>query len=229
MKECCNSNENDKECYRDKDGKIFNLPRRFKKERCIKGPINGFTMRSSCTPWLDCKKTKKKKRKKNQKGKGKDNTIKAICVFHHNNNNVTGIIKFSQKNKKVKVEFEIEGLSDGKHGFHIHEYGDLTDECNSACSHFNPNNTNHGGRNSKERHVGDLGNVISKNKLAKGYFYDNQISLDFHHKHCIIGRAVIVHEDEDDLGKGKGDKKEESLKTGNAGKRLACGVIGLTN
>ena len=226
MKDCCNSSIKDKECFRKRDSKIFSLPRRFSKEKCLKGPINGFTMKSSCTPWLECNKKLKSKKKKKQKGSGKE--IKAICVFHQNNNGVSGIIKFSEKNNKVKVEFAIKGLEDGKHGFHIHEYGDLTDECNSACSHFNPNNTNHGGRNSKERHVGDLGNVISKNNLAKGYFYDTQISLDFKHPHCIIGRAVIVHADEDDLGKGKGEKKEESLKTGNAGKRLACGVIGLT-
>ena len=226
MKDCCNSKIQDKECYRKRDNKIFNLPRRFRKEKCFKGPINGFTMKSSCTPWLECNKKLKSKKKRKQKGRGKER--KAICVFHQNNNNVSGVIKFDKKNKKVKVEFEITGLEDGKHGFHIHEYGDLTDECNSACSHFNPNNTNHGGRNSKERHVGDLGNVISKNNLAKGYFYDNQISLDFKHPNCILGRAVIVHKGKDDLGKGKGDKKEESLKTGNAGKRLACGVIGLT-
>ena len=224
MKECCNSNIKDKECLRKRDNKIFNLPRKFSKEKCLKGPIKGYSMKSSCTPWLECKLKTKKKRK--QKGSGKER--KAIWVFHQNNNGVSGVIKFSEKNNKVRVEFEIKGLEEGKHGFHIHEYGDLTDECNSACSHFNPNNTNHGGRNSKERHIGDLGNIISKNNLAKGYFYDTQISLDFKHPHCIIGRAVIVHADEDDLGKGKGDKREESLKTGNAGKRLACGVIGLT-
>ena len=104
-------------------------------------------------------------------------------------------------------------------------YGDLSDGCTSSCSHFNPFNTNHGGRHSKERHVGDLGNVISKNKLAKGSFHDKMISLDLKSKCCIVGRCIVVHADRDDLGKG-GD--EESLKTGNAGKRLACGVIGLS-
>ena len=91
--------------------------------------------------------------------------------------------------------------------FTVYEYGDLTDECNSACSHFNPDNKNHGGRNSKERHVGDLGNIISNNNIAKGYFYDKLISLDFFSKNCIVGRSIIIHQDEDDLGKGKGEKR----------------------
>ena len=212
MINCC-SNTKKKTCIRNSDKKVFTLPRKFSKKKCL-GKIKGFTMKSSCAPYKNCKQ------------KGNIKCIKAICVFHTNKNNVSGVIKFIQKKNKVKVLYEIKGLTDGDHGFHIHEYGDLTDECKSACSHFNPNKETHGGRNSKHRHAGDLGNIFSKNKLAKGSFYDKQISLDYYNKYCIIGRAVIVHQDRDDLGKGK--EKEESLKTGNAGKRLACGVIGLT-
>tara|TARA_Y100000816_G_C26096838_1_gene580606 strand:- start:589 stop:1116 length:528 start_codon:yes stop_codon:yes gene_type:complete len=172
-------------------------------------------------------KTYKIKKKVNCKTRKKYRKYCAICVFHSNQYKVEGIIKFSQKKNKskVKVQYEIKNLKDGLHGFHIHKFGDLTDECNSACSHFNPYNKNHGGRHSKERHVGDLGNLKVKNGICKGTFYDNKISLIPCHKSNIIGRSVIIHEDEDDLGKG-GD--EESLKTGNAGKRLACGVIGHT-
>lgn len=156
----------------------------------------------------------------------KNNTIHAICVLHYNENGVSGIIKFTQKKKttRVKVEYYIEGLKDGEHGFHVHEYGDLTDGCMSACAHFNPFNKNHGGRHSEERHVGDLGNIESKNKISKGYFYDDVISLDVKKPNSIVGRAIVVHAGEDDLGKGG---NEESLKTGNAGKRLGCGIIGL--
>ncbi len=56
MKDCCSKAT--KSCIRS-DGKIFLLPRRFSKKRCIKGPIRGFTMRSSCAPYKFCKKTKK--------------------------------------------------------------------------------------------------------------------------------------------------------------------------
>ena len=161
-------------------------------------------------------KTKKIKRYK---------TLNAICVIHNNKDNITGVIKFFQKNKKVTIEYDIKGLKDGKHGFHIHEYGDLTDGCMSSCAHFNPYKCNHGGISSKERHVGDLGNIISKKGLAKGVLKDKMISLNLKSKCCIVGRCVVIHEDEDDLGLG-GDN--ESLKTGNAGKRLCCGVIGLS-
>ena len=73
---------------------------------------------------------------------------------------------------------------------------------------YYPFNKNHGGRNSKERHVGDLGNITSKNKVAKGSFTDKKY-LNYKSKCCIIGRAIVVHEDRDDLGKGGDD---ESLK-----------------
>tara|TARA_B100000900_G_scaffold362727_1_gene336235 strand:+ start:34 stop:729 length:696 start_codon:yes stop_codon:yes gene_type:complete len=223
--DCCDSIKNKKKCKRRKDGKIFTLPRRFPREKCLKG-VRGFTMRSSCAPFKNCKKGGAKKTRKNMKS-NKIKTIRAVCVLHNSSSsNVTGCIKFSQKmhSKKVKVSYEIKGLTDGEHGFHVHECGDLTSGCTSACAHFNPFNTNHGGRHSKERHVGDLGNITSKNGVAKGSFYDKIISLDYHSKCCIIGRAIVVHADRDDLGKG-GD--EESLKTGNAGKRVGCGVIGI--
>ena len=151
--------------------------------------------------------------------------IIGICVLTNTQGNIKGNIEFIQKEKEdVVIKVNISGLKPGKHGFHIHEAGDLTDSCSSACKHFNPYNKNHGGPDSKERHVGDLGNVTTKNGVTKGKFYDNYISLNPKSKCCIIGRCVVVHDKEDDLGQG-GD--EESLKTGNAGKRLACGVIGL--
>jgi len=152
--------------------------------------------------------------------------VKCICVLHKNENNICGIIKFSQNNNSiVLVEYNIRGLKDGYHGFHIHEYGDLTDGCSSSCSHFNPFGVLHGGRKSNIRHVGDLGNIKSINGISKSYFYDNMISLNNINICSIIGRAVVIHEDMDDLGMGN---NIESFTTGNSGKRLACGIIGLT-
>ena len=140
---------------------------------------------------------------------------------------IKGIVKFTEiANNRVLVSYDISGLKDGKHGFHIHQYGDLSDGCTSACAHFNPDNTEHGGPYSEVRHAGDLGNVEAKNGYAKGQVTVNGISTDPRSKRSIIGRAIIVHADPDDLGRG-GD--EESKKTGNAGKRIACAVIGFTS
>ena len=53
--DCCKSNKNTSVCVRQPDKKVFTIKnRRFSKERCIGGPVRGFTMRSSCAPWKDC-------------------------------------------------------------------------------------------------------------------------------------------------------------------------------
>ena len=211
--QCCKHSKKSKTCKRKTDGKIFNLPRKFTKKQCSVIKNNpGFTIRSSCAPYKGCKGGSIKINKK------------AVSVLAENKNKITGKIYFSQIKSKLKINYEIYGLTDGKHGFHIHEYGDLTDGCQSACSHFNPFNKKHGGLNSNERHAGDLGNIISKNGVAKGKLFDKILSLDYKSLSCVIGRMIIIHKDEDDLGLGEND---ESLKTGNAGERVACGVIGI--
>ena len=211
MVSCCKHNTKDKTCKRI-DGKIFKLPRRFTRKKC-KHP-RGFTMRSSCAPYKNCFKETKKDIV----------PTKAVAVLYPNNNNVTGTVIFTQDKKHLHIEYDIKGMKDGKHGFHIHEYGDYTDGCNSSCSHFNPDNTTHGGVTGENRHAGDLGNIVSKNKRSKGTICCSLLSLNPKSRYNIIGRMILVHEDEDDLGNGD---NEESLKTGNAGSRLACGVIGI--
>lgn len=166
--------------------------------------------------------------------------IIAICVLTNTTiSGLRGTVEFIQEeeNKNVKININISGLPIGKHGFHIHEAGDLTESCKSACKHFNPNSTNHGGPNSKVRHVGDLGNILANSKgIAIHNFTDNKIKLKG--RNSIIGRCVVIHANEDDLGRGGLDKDglivnktiyNESLKTGNAGNRIACGVIGYSS
>lgn len=81
---------------------------------------------------------------------------------------------------------------------------------------------NHGAPKDEIRHVGDLGNIrADSNGVAKTAFSDSLITLMG--PRSIIGRGVIVHQDVDDLGKGG---NADSLKTGNAGARAACGVVG---
>ncbi|XP_065887388.1 superoxide dismutase [Cu-Zn]-like [Dysidea avara] len=141
---------------------------------------------------------------------------------------VSGSITFTQlsEHTPVTVTGEVTGdLTDGKHGFHIHKYGDFTDGCVSAGAHFNPFDKEHGGPTDANRHVGDLGNIEATDGKATVGITDNQISL-FSGERCIIGRSVVVHADPDDLGKGG---YADSKTTGHAGARLACGVIGYAN
>ena len=133
-------------------------------------------------------------------------------------------VRFEEEGEHIKITVDIRGLKKNKkQGFHIHRYGDLSDGCESMCEHFNPYEKNHGGPDSKTRHIGDLGNLqADQNGMANYSFTDSHIKLRGI-KANIIGRGLIIHEEEDDLGKGG---NEASLKTGNAGKRLACAVIG---
>lgn len=151
----------------------------------------------------------------------KEMSISAIAVFF---GDIHGHVKFTETDKQVKIDLNLSGLkSNSYHGFHVHEAGDLTDKCTSMCAHFNPYGKTHGCPGLVERHVGDLGNIKTNSKGdAKYTFYDSVIKLRGT-KCNIIGRGLIIHADKDDCGQGGND---ESLKTGNAGKRIACAVIG---
>ena len=144
---------------------------------------------------------------------------KAICVLQPTKgNNVTGTITFTQTSGGIKVVAHVEGLTPGKHGFHIHQYGDISaPDGTSAGGHFNPENVNHGAPGDKIRHVGDLGNLeAGADGKAHLEYTDTVISMSG--THSIIGRGIIVHAGEDDL---------KSQPTGAAGARVACGVIGI--
>jgi Cu-Zn family superoxide dismutase len=150
--------------------------------------------------------------------------LKAVCVLSGPSDGVAGVISFHQDGSgPTSVEGEIKGLVPGKHGFHVHALGDTTNGCMSTGPHFNPKNLEHGAPEDEIRHAGDLGNVIAGDDgVAKVSLKDVQIPLAG--ANSIIGRAVVVHADVDDLGKGG---HELSKSTGNAGGRLACGIIGI--
>jgi len=148
-----------------------------------------------------------------------EEVIKAIAQLEHTVDDVQGFVKFKQKpGKPTIIKGIVKGLTPGKHGFHIHEYGDLSDGCASAGGHYNPDGVDHGSL--EQGHVGDLGNIVADQSGTARF----QIKAERVELSDIVGRAIVIHADEDDLGKG-GD--EESLKTGNAGDRVGCGVIRL--
>ncbi|KAI1728228.1 copper/zinc superoxide dismutase (SODC) domain-containing protein [Ditylenchus destructor] len=152
---------------------------------------------------------------------------RAVAVLR-GDSDAKGVVWFTQEKEgtPTTVKGEISGLSPGLHGFHVHVYGDSTNGCVTAGPHLNPFNKTHGGPQDDNRHVGDLGNVeAGSDGVAKFEFQDKLIQLAG--QNSIVGRSLVVHAGVDDLGKGVGEKQEESLKTGNAGARLACGVIGL--
>jgi len=152
-------------------------------------------------------------------------SFKAVVVINPDAGNVTGHLTFTQEdaNGPVIIGGRLEKLLPaGLHGFHVHKSGNLTGGCVSAGPHYNPNKFNHSAPEDEHRHVGDLGNIrADENGEAEINITDRVISLN---GPCsIIGRSMVVHLKVDDLGKGGNG---ESLKTGNAGARVGCGVIG---
>ena len=131
-------------------------------------------------------------------------------------NDVVGTVTFTKVEGGVRVVAELTGLKPGEHGFHIHEKGDCTaPDGTSAGGHFNPGKHPHAGPDAAERHAGDLGNITA-DAAGKAHYERVDKELKLTGDDSIIGRSVIVHEKVDDL---------KTQPTGNAGARVACGVI----
>ena len=133
-------------------------------------------------------------------------------------NEVAGRLEFSSVDGGIRITGEVTGLEAGsEHGFHVHETGDCSaPDGTSAGGHFNPATTAHGRVGQGEHHAGDSDNIVANDQgtamvdtLLRGATLDQGET-------GIIGRGVIVHADPDDY---------TTQPTGNAGDRLACGVI----
>lgn len=152
----------------------------------------------------------------------------AICILYPNASfpNFKGIVSFEQDtySSPTKIVVSATGLKPNSlHGFHIHEFGDLTDGCTSAGGHYNPKGKKHGGILDEERHVGDLGNLRTDER-GNTFMAINDKLIKLFGDDGVVGRSCVVHENQDDLGRG-GHK--DSMTTGNSGPRIACGIIGL--
>lgn len=145
----------------------------------------------------------------------------AVCVVYPvGDSAVSGVVRFKATRQQVTITGEISGLAPGKHGFHVHEFGDLTSQADglSTGGHFNPEDAPHGAQHAHEheRHIGDLGNIeADANGVATFEIKDSLVRLNG--PHSILGRAIIVHRDPDDY----------SQPVGNAGPRVGFGVIGI--
>lgn len=121
----------------------------------------------------------------------------------------------------LKITAQISGLTPGQHGFHIHEWGDCSDAGKAAGAHYNPRGISHGDvlkHGVKKAHVGDMGNLTADEKgMATIQALIKDVKLG-EGKYRVAGRSLVVHEKADDF----------SQPAGNAGGRVACGLIGLS-
>ena len=134
---------------------------------------------------------------------------------------VQGKLEFMQMGNAVSVSGAITGLKpNAAHAFHVHEKGDCSaPDFSSAGSHFNPTSQPHGAYNGAHHHLGVLPQLMADaNGTAQVSFTSESLKLSG--PNSIIGKAVIVHRDPDDVN---------AQPTGNAGPRLACGVIRAEN
>lgn len=135
-------------------------------------------------------------------------------------NKAAGTVAFTQEGDSTSIKVDVTGLTPGKHGFHVHEKGDCSSkDAKSAGDHFNPTKQPHAAPTAAKRHVGDLGNLtVDSTGKATTQLQDSVIRLSG--EQSIVGRAVIIHAQADDL---------KSQPSGDAGGRVACGVIKATS
>lgn len=132
---------------------------------------------------------------------------------------ISGTVTFTQPGpgRPVTIWAKVDGATQGAHGFHVHEIGDCSaEDFTSAGGHFNPAGVPHAGPDDAERHAGDLGNVnVEAEGIGTLQLTSSLLTVE-DGPNSVVGRAVILHEAEDDL---------MTQPTGAAGSRLACGVI----
>src|SRR5262245_55196989 len=131
---------------------------------------------------------------------------------------VTGTVTFTQRGSKVLVEVKVSGLTPGaEHGFHIHEKGDCSSgDGMSAGAHFNPANQPPAPLSTPTRHAGHMPALKAHSSGNASVAVELDVITVVHGPTGIVGRGLIVHVQPDDY---------KTQPTGNAGARLACGVI----
>ena len=146
--------------------------------------------------------------------------LTARCIIEANHSKgVCGFILLdeSECGTLTHATCHLSGLTPGLHGLHVHRCNDLSKGCASLCDHYNPTGAVHGGARGSNRHRGDFGNIHADALGRCTTRITAEVTLVE-----ILNRSFVIHADADDLGTGGND---ESLRTGNAGERVACGII----
>lgn len=166
------------------------------------------------------------------------NQVKGFVKFWNDKETVMRFPSLPSGEGTITVEIKLTHLTPGFHGIHIHEYGDLRTEtkegkqecCANVCQHYNPTGAQHGSfkLHGKNTHAGDLCNNVlaDKNGTASFVFqyipdYNKMFEIE-----DILGRSIVIHANKDDLGVNRDQDPTGSGKTGNAGAKIACAIIG---
>jgi Cu-Zn family superoxide dismutase len=126
-------------------------------------------------------------------------------------NKITGSVYFSPTSDGIELSGRLTQVGSGKHGIHIHEKGNCVD----PGEHFSPEEAAHGDPKNGEHHLGDLGN-IEADPANEAWVSMNVKGLSLQGENSVLGKALVVHADPDDL---------KSQPSGNSGAVLACGII----
>lgn len=135
---------------------------------------------------------------------------------------VSGTATFTDTDAGLEIAVDVANVPVGKHAFHIHQFGSCADQGNAAGTHYNPKSLPHGDvmkDGVATVHAGDFGNMdVGAEGLGSAKVVVPGLTVsggEFN----VAGRAIILHEKEDDFGQP----------TGNAGARIGCGVITVTS
>ncbi len=144
----------------------------------------------------------------------------AMAVLRNAEGKTVGTAKFEQMEGGVMLIAEVMSVErDGPHGFHVHEVGEcLPPDFKAAGGHFNPMGTPHACPPSPERHAGDFGNIEIADGAGRLEIPSELVTVS-PGETSVVGKAVILHAGTDDC---------VGQPTGDAGSRLACGVIELS-
>merc|ERR1712196_174312 len=139
---------------------------------------------------------------------------------------IAGLVTLRQAAPDAVLEItgQVTGLPEGEHGLQIREFADFQQGAGTTGAIFNPDGKPHGGPADTERMVGDLGNVEADAE-GKAVIQITDRYATLFGERSIIGRALVIYENADDLGQAEDD--ERTKVDGNVGDGIAWATIGL--